>query len=118
MFCSYWQVEKLIKDLPSVPVEWSNGYANSAVKDHHLSNGISINYSENGMGLRETQSMLLERIASEMNRLKFYIAHAQVNFAHFLVTCTFSSSACLFILGQCLVISFWKFICLSDLFSL
>ncbi|KAL8469472.1 hypothetical protein ACS0TY_032352 [Phlomoides rotata] len=26
---------------------------------------------------RETQSMLLERIASEMNRLKFYIANAQ-----------------------------------------
>ncbi|VVA96521.1 unnamed protein product [Arabis nemorensis] len=27
--------------------------------------------------MRETQSMLLERIASEMNRLKFYTAHAQ-----------------------------------------
>jgi len=30
--------------------------------------------------------MLLERIASEMNRLKFYIAHAQV---YFLLSLTF-----------------------------
>ena len=74
------QVEKLIKELPSIPVDWSNGYVNSASKDH-LSNGISLQHIENSTSLRETQSMLLERIASEMNRLKFYITHAQVFFA-------------------------------------
>ena len=67
------QVEKLIKELPSVPADWSNGDVNLAQKSV-VSNG-SI---ENGTNVRETQSMLLERIASEMNRLKFYIAHAQV----------------------------------------
>ncbi|KAL6996985.1 Conserved oligomeric Golgi complex subunit 2 [Sarracenia purpurea var. burkii] len=70
------KVEKLIKELPSVPADWSNGEAFSAEKDH-LSNGIPLQYTENGTNLRETQSMLLERIASEMNRLKFYITHAQ-----------------------------------------
>lgn len=74
------QVEKLIKELPSVPADWSSGTLNSAEKDQ-LSNGISFQQVENGMNLRETQSMLLERIASEMNRLKFYIAHAQVYLA-------------------------------------
>ncbi|KAL3528104.1 hypothetical protein ACH5RR_012760, partial [Cinchona calisaya] len=69
-------VEKLIKELPSVPVDWPNGYRNSAAKDH-LSNGISLQQTENSTSLRETQSMLLERIASEMNRLKFYMAHGQ-----------------------------------------
>lgn len=70
------KVEKLIKELPSVPADWTNGDINSAEKDH-LSNGISLQYMENGTNLRETQSMLLERIASEMNRLKFYITQAQ-----------------------------------------
>lgn len=68
------QVEKLIKELRSVPEDWSSG--NSTEKT--LSNGISSQHAENGTNLRETQSMLLERIASEMNRLKFYITHAQV----------------------------------------
>lgn len=71
------QVEKLIKELPTVPADWSGGNINSAEKGQ-LSNGISFQQTENGTNLRETQSMLLERIASEMNRLKFYIAHAQV----------------------------------------
>lgn len=69
------QVEKLIKELPSVPEDWSSG--NSTEKGQ-LSNGVSVQHAENGASLRETQSMLLERIASEMNRLKFYITHAQV----------------------------------------
>lgn len=38
-----------------------------------------------GTTMRETQSMLLERIASEMNRLKFYMAHAQVSIMHLLL---------------------------------
>ncbi|XP_073015314.1 conserved oligomeric Golgi complex subunit 2-like isoform X1 [Primulina eburnea] len=70
------KVEKLIKELPSVPADWSSGTLNSGEKGQ-LSNGISFQQVENGMNLRETQSILLERIASEMNRLKFYIAHAQ-----------------------------------------
>ncbi|XWS30632.1 hypothetical protein CRYUN_Cryun23aG0002200 [Craigia yunnanensis] len=68
------KVEKLIKELPSVASDWSSGDVNSAQK----SNAVSLQHVENGtMNLRETQSMLLERIASEMNRLNFYIAHAQ-----------------------------------------
>ncbi|GMN56648.1 hypothetical protein TIFTF001_025753 [Ficus carica] len=70
------KVEKLIKELPSVPADWSNGDVNLAEKNS-LSNGTSLQHAESGTSLRETQSMLLERIASEMNRLKFYIAHAQ-----------------------------------------
>ncbi|EEF51806.1 conserved oligomeric Golgi complex subunit 2 [Ricinus communis] len=70
------KVEKLIKELPSLPADWSNGDVNSTVKNA-MSNGISLQSIENGTNLRETQSMLLERIASEMNRLKFYMAHSQ-----------------------------------------
>lgn len=62
------QVEKLIKELPSTPTDWSNGDVIVAERN-----------SENGTNLRETQSMLLERIASEMNRLRFYMAHAKVS---------------------------------------
>lgn len=71
------QVEKLIKELPSVPADWSNGDVNLMDKNS-MNNGPSLQSVENGTNLRETQSMLLERIATEMNRLKFYIAHAQV----------------------------------------
>ncbi|KAI7983020.1 hypothetical protein LOK49_LG15G01984 [Camellia lanceoleosa] len=70
------QVEKLIKELPSMLADLSNGDLNSAEKDQ-LSNGISFQHTANGTNPREAQSMLLERIASEMNRLKFYITHAQ-----------------------------------------
>nr|GEW08493.1 conserved oligomeric Golgi complex subunit 2 [Tanacetum cinerariifolium] len=69
-------VEKLIKELHSVPVDGSNGDLHTGEKSH-LSNGVSKQHSKNGTDLRETQSMLLERIASEMNRLKFYFAHAK-----------------------------------------
>ncbi|XP_021298350.1 conserved oligomeric Golgi complex subunit 2 isoform X2 [Herrania umbratica] len=68
------KVEKLIKELPSVASDWSNGDVNPVQKK----NASSLQHVENGTtNLRETQSMLLERIASEMNRLNFYIAHAQ-----------------------------------------
>ncbi|GAB2269700.1 Conserved oligomeric Golgi complex subunit 2 [Dionaea muscipula] len=69
------KVEKLIKELPSVPDDWSNGDL-SATEKNYLINGIS-RHGENESNTRETQSMLLERIASEMNRLKFYMAHAK-----------------------------------------
>ncbi|KAI3727038.1 hypothetical protein L1987_66846 [Smallanthus sonchifolius] len=70
------KVEKLIKELHSVPVDGTNGDLHTTEKGH-LSNGASIQHAEIGINLRETQSMLLERIASEMNRLKFYFAHAK-----------------------------------------
>ncbi|XP_052176732.1 conserved oligomeric Golgi complex subunit 2 [Diospyros lotus] len=70
------KVEKLINELPSVPADWLNGVVNSVGKDQ-INNGISLHQGENEANLRETQSMLLERIASEMNRLKFYITHAK-----------------------------------------
>ncbi|XP_043703780.1 conserved oligomeric Golgi complex subunit 2 [Telopea speciosissima] len=63
------KVEKLIKELPT---DLSNGDLTSTDKVS-ISNGHAVN----GTNLRETQSILLERIASEMNRLKFYMAHAQ-----------------------------------------
>lgn len=61
-----------------MPADWSNGDVNSMARSS-LNNGISLQHAENETNLRETQSMLLERIASEMNRLKFYMAHAQVS---------------------------------------
>ncbi|TVT96986.1 hypothetical protein EJB05_57793 [Eragrostis curvula] len=60
------KVEKLIKELPTAPSDSSNVEFSSASPN-----------VEAGTGVRETQSILLERIASEMNRLKFYISHAQ-----------------------------------------
>lgn len=60
--------------------DWSNGDINSLARSS-LNNGISLQQAENETNLRETQSMLLERIASEMNRLKFYMAHAQVSYS-------------------------------------
>ncbi|CAI9280512.1 unnamed protein product [Lactuca saligna] len=70
------KVEKLIKELHNVPADGSNGDLHTTEKGH-LSNGVSVQHAEIGINLRETQSMLLERIASEMNRLKFYFAHAK-----------------------------------------
>ncbi|KAK1376018.1 Conserved oligomeric Golgi complex subunit 2 [Heracleum sosnowskyi] len=91
------KVEKLIKELPSLPADWSNGDVN-LVEMGHLSNG-------SGTHLRETQSMLLERIACEMNRLKFYITHAQ-NLPFILSMEKRIQSACLLLdasLGHCFV---------------
>ncbi|OWM65486.1 hypothetical protein CDL15_Pgr009076 [Punica granatum] len=75
------KVEKLIKELPTVPSDWSTGDANNNMmeKASSINNGLSLQHAEVGTNLRETQSMILERIASEMNRLKFYIAHAKVS---------------------------------------
>ncbi|KAK1565522.1 hypothetical protein Q3G72_028646 [Acer saccharum] len=70
------KVEKLIKELPRLPTHWSNRDVNLAERNS-ASYAATLQNVENGTNLRETQSMLLERIASEMNRLKFYIAHAQ-----------------------------------------
>lgn len=77
------------------------------------SNALSSQHVENGTtNLRETQSMLLERIASEMNRLNFYIAHAQVPlflFSHKFYALATENSTSNY------VISFW--ICFLNLLS-
>ncbi|OEL31588.1 Conserved oligomeric Golgi complex subunit 2 [Dichanthelium oligosanthes] len=70
------KVEKLIKELPSAPSDSSNVQAPSIDKGYPGNDTATPNV-EAGTGVRETQSILLERIASEMNRLKFYISHAQ-----------------------------------------
>ncbi|EYU23122.1 hypothetical protein ABFS82_09G064900 [Erythranthe guttata] len=70
------KVEKMINELPSVPAELPNGTTGSTEKDR-LRNSIPFQHSENGTNLRETQSVLLERIAIEMNQLKLYTTHAQ-----------------------------------------
>lgn len=103
------QVEKLIKELPGVAADWS-GTDLGSTANGSLSNGILSQHAESGTGLRETQSMLLERIASEMNRLKFYIAHAQVLLPspawNFLFLCFFYSFPliiCLQVIDICLL---------------
>ncbi|XP_062213020.1 conserved oligomeric Golgi complex subunit 2-like isoform X1 [Phragmites australis] len=70
------KVEKLIKELPTAPSDSSNVEVHLVDKGYP-SNDPGAPNAEAGTGVRETQSILLERIASEMNRLKFYISHAQ-----------------------------------------
>ncbi|EEC76534.1 hypothetical protein OsI_14326 [Oryza sativa Indica Group] len=70
------KVEKLIKELPSAPSDSSNVEAVSGDKGYSGNVATPPNMDD-GTDVRETQSILLERIASEMNRLKFYISHAQ-----------------------------------------
>lgn len=71
------QVEKLIKELPSTHFSPSNTEVVPAEKVSSANANGALN-AEVGPNHREDQSILLERIASEMNRLKFYISHAQV----------------------------------------
>jgi hypothetical protein len=72
------QVEKLLLELQSMPEEGPQ------VPQADRNDGLRRAYSnvnlgeEQGASLEETRSRLLERIASEMNRLKFYVARAQV----------------------------------------
>lgn len=48
-----------------------------SVEKSYPNGGNSLHHIEIGANLRETQSILLERIASEMNRLKFCITNAK-----------------------------------------
>lgn len=72
------QVEKLLLELQSMPEEGPQ------IPQADRNDGFRRTYStdnlgeEQGASLEETRSRLLERIASEMNRLKFYVARAQV----------------------------------------
>ncbi|KAG8098944.1 hypothetical protein GUJ93_ZPchr0013g35665 [Zizania palustris] len=70
------KVEKLIKELPTAPPDSSNVQAISGNKGYS-GNAITPPNVDAGIDVRETQSILLERIASEMNRLKLYTSHAQ-----------------------------------------
>uniref|UniRef100_A0A804HYE1 Conserved oligomeric Golgi complex subunit 2 n=1 Tax=Musa acuminata subsp. malaccensis TaxID=214687 RepID=A0A804HYE1_MUSAM len=70
------KVEKLIKELPTTHSNQSSPDTVSSEKGS-LTNANSIQNVEIGSNLREDQSILLERIASEMNRLKFYTSHAK-----------------------------------------
>ncbi|KAH9314170.1 hypothetical protein KI387_022797 [Taxus chinensis] len=70
------KVEKLMVELQSMPEEGDISHIEPGNKSS-FSNGTVVEISENGANLEETRSMLLERIASEINRLKFYIARSQ-----------------------------------------
>ena len=61
--------------LPSAPSDWQKEDGGVSLRS---SVNVENSTQQDGTTMRETQSMLLERIASEMNRLKFYMAHAQV----------------------------------------
>ncbi|XP_020580665.1 conserved oligomeric Golgi complex subunit 2 [Phalaenopsis equestris] len=63
------KVEKLIKELPTT--------VSGSSADLVLSNENSLQPAEIGTNFRVTQSILLERIASEMNRIKFSISNAK-----------------------------------------
>lgn len=72
------QVEKLLLELQSMPEEGPQ------VPPAERNDGFRRVYSnsnlgeEQGASPEEARSRLLERIASEMNRLKFYVARAEV----------------------------------------
>jgi hypothetical protein len=61
-----YYVEKLIKELPTAPSDSPNVVA------FQLMRGYSANdtYVETGSGVREAQSIVLQKITSEMNLLK------------------------------------------------
>lgn len=62
-----------------------------------ITSDTSLQQMENETTVRETQSILLERIASEMNRLKFYISHAKVHLFFFKLKLNFPKKTFLFI---------------------
>jgi len=72
------QVEKLLLELQSMPDEGPQ------LPQADRTDGFRRAYSNGNLGedqgasLEDTRSRLLERIAGEMNRLKFYVARAQV----------------------------------------
>ncbi|CAA6669703.1 unnamed protein product [Spirodela intermedia] len=69
-------VEKLIEALRSIPNDLSSTDVINLEKSS-IHNGISLQNNETIVNPDKTRSVFLERIASEMNRLKFYVAHAQ-----------------------------------------
>ncbi|KAG0489862.1 hypothetical protein HPP92_006725 [Vanilla planifolia] len=70
------KVEKLIKELPST-LSHGSGVEIDHVEKNILGSESSLHPAENGTNLGLTQSILLERIASEMNRIKFSFSNAK-----------------------------------------
>lgn len=73
------QVEKLLLELQSMPEDGAQvpqSDRNGTFKRAY-SNG-NLGGEDQGASLEDARSRLLERIASEMNRLKFYVARAEV----------------------------------------
>ncbi|MCO5563968.1 hypothetical protein L7F22_017621 [Adiantum nelumboides] len=71
-------IEKLLAELKRMPEESSNtSQSSKLVGVQQLSNGSVDDSTESVFSIEESQSRLLERIASEMNRLNFYVARIQ-----------------------------------------
>lgn len=72
------KIEKLLLELKSMPEEGSaTTQSVRTIGIPPLSNGAVEESSESVVSLEESRSRLLERIASEMNRLNFYVARVQ-----------------------------------------
>ncbi|KAH7351785.1 hypothetical protein KP509_19G014200 [Ceratopteris richardii] len=71
------KIEKLLVELQSMPDESASVSQSSKVAFLPHSNFSVEESTESIVGLEESRSRLLERIASEMNRLNFYVARVQ-----------------------------------------
>lgn len=75
------KVEKLLVELQSFPEDGAQvpdqGDSKGKVTRAYSNGNIAGDAAEHGASLEDARSRLLERIASEMNRLKFYVAQAQ-----------------------------------------
>ncbi|RID78691.1 hypothetical protein BRARA_A01487 [Brassica rapa] len=87
------KVEKLIEVLPSAPSDWQKEDGGVSLRS---SVSVENSTQQDGTTMRETQSMLLERIASEMNRLKFYMTQVLLDTVSFLVLSFYISLIVLF----------------------
>ncbi|KAI5081012.1 hypothetical protein GOP47_0004195 [Adiantum capillus-veneris] len=72
------KIEKLLAELKRMPEDSSSTSQSSKIVGMQpLSNGSVDDSAESVVSLEESRSRLLERIASEMNRLNFYVARIQ-----------------------------------------
>ncbi|KAG6547153.1 hypothetical protein Mapa_011405 [Marchantia paleacea] len=71
------KVEKLLVELQSMPEDGAHISNEPGKSDFQRDAKLVDEHVEHGANLEESRSRLLERIASEMNRLKFYVARAQ-----------------------------------------
>ncbi|BBN16902.1 conserved oligomeric Golgi complex subunit 2 [Marchantia polymorpha subsp. ruderalis] len=71
------KVEKLLVELQSMPEDDTHISDEPGKSDFQRDAKLGDEHVEHGANLEESRSRLLERIASEMNRLKFYVARAQ-----------------------------------------
>ncbi|CAM6106737.1 unnamed protein product [Calypogeia fissa] len=70
------KVEKLLVELQNIPEDGSHS-SNYSTSNGMQNGGTAGDQADHGENLEESRSRLMERIASEMNRLKFYVARAQ-----------------------------------------